>query len=119
MATLSNEQTSDRDTTRRTSSMQGQMSTNTDADVEEDEIFALVSVLYHALQGASASRKYINDARTADDEELAEFFQRCRADDRARAKEAKLLLVSRVDEEDDEDASEGATSGAPDEDEDE
>jgi hypothetical protein len=71
-----------------------------DTDVEEDEVFGLVSVLYHALQGASASRKYIRDAQAASDDELKEFFERCRADDAARASEAKRLLVLRVDEED-------------------
>jgi hypothetical protein len=83
-----------------------------DTDVEEDEVFGLVSVLYHALQGASASRKYIRDAQTAADDELKEFFERCRADDASRASEAKRLLVQRVDEEE----GEGAES---DEDEDE
>src|SRR4051812_26461398 len=39
--------------------------TGADTDVEDDELFGLVSVLYHALQGASASRKYINDAENA------------------------------------------------------
>jgi hypothetical protein len=89
-----------------------QQSPQTDTDVEEDEVYALVSVLYHALRDASASRKYIQDAQTAEDEELVEFFQRCREDDRARAKEAKLLLVARVDEEEDDDDDGGAGRGA-------
>jgi hypothetical protein len=69
-----------------------------DADVEEDEVFGLVSVLYHALRSASASRKYMADARDADDPELQQFFGRCRAMDAARAEEAKQLLASRVTE---------------------
>jgi len=85
-----------------------------DEEDEADEVYALVSVLYHALQGASASRKYITDAETAEDQELVEFFQRCREDDQARAKEAKLLLAARVDEEEDD---EGASEGADDDDE--
>jgi hypothetical protein len=97
----------------------GVTSTGPDTDVEDDELYGLVSVLYHALQGASASRKYINDAQTADDDELKEFFERVRADDAERASEAKRLLVMRVDEEDDEDEDGGsASSKSDDEDED-
>ena len=36
-----------------------------------DEQYDLVSVLYHALQGGETSEQYIEDARTAGDEELA------------------------------------------------
>ncbi|HEY3666660.1 MAG TPA: hypothetical protein VGL19_11690 [Polyangiaceae bacterium] len=94
-------------------------SASEDTDIEEDELFALVSVLYHALQGASASRKYINDAQTASDDELKEFFQRCRMEDGERASEAKRLLVSRVDEEDDEDDEDGSAQSDGEESEDE
>lgn len=90
-----------------------------DTDGEEDEIYALVSVLYHALQGASASRKYISDAETAEDQGLVEFFQRCLEDDRSRAKEAKRLLVARVDEEDDEEGAGDDDSADEDDDEEE
>jgi hypothetical protein len=40
-----------------------------------DDTYDLVSVLYHALQGAETARQYIQDAAQAGDEELVQFFQ--------------------------------------------
>ena len=68
----------------------------------EDQVYGLVSVLYHSLQGAETCGKYIEDAERAGDDELVKFFEQCREQDVERANRAKLLLVSRVDEEEDE-----------------
>ena len=76
---------------------------------ERDETYAVVSVLYHALQGAETVAMYIQDAREADDQELVQFFEETRELYKERAEEAKELLASRLDlssaddEEEDED----------------
>lgn len=71
-----------------------------------DHEYALVSVLYHALQGVQACEQYIADAERAGDDELAKFFEECREEQTARAARAKQLLAGVMDveeEEDDED----------------
>lgn len=72
----------------------------------EDQLYGLVSVLYHALQGAQACEQYIHDAEEAGDEELVTFFEQCRDQQNERAALAKQLLVHRADEEMDEDEDE-------------
>jgi hypothetical protein len=62
----------------------------------------LVSVLYHALQGAETCEQYISDAERAGDDELLKFFEQCREQDNQRAKQAKALLAARLEEDDDE-----------------
>ena len=76
-----------------------------------DTVYGLVSVLYHALQGAETYQKYIQDAQRGGDEELVEFFQECLESEQERASRAKGLLASRMeedadDEDDDEDEDE-------------
>jgi ABC-type Zn2+ transport system substrate-binding protein/surface adhesin len=74
---------------------------------QRDEDYALISVLYHALQGADTIAQYIEDAREANDEELASFLEETREVYVAQANEAKQLLADRLeaneDEEEDED----------------
>jgi hypothetical protein len=65
---------------------------------EPDEIFGVVSVLYHAMQGASAYDKYVGDAQAAGDAELERFFRACRTEEHARARRAKTLLLARLAE---------------------
>jgi hypothetical protein len=67
----------------------------------EDQVYGLVSVLYHALQGAETSEQYIDDAERAGDEELVRFFEQCREQDSERASRAKALLAARIADEDD------------------
>lgn len=79
---------------------------------ERDESYALISVLYHALQGAETIDQYIQDARQAEDEELAAFFEETKEAYVERAAEAKELLAARLqsedeDEEEDEEEDEG------------
>jgi len=57
-----------------------------------DPIYDLVSVLYHALQGAGASMIYAGDAAFDDDTELVQFFEQLQEQDRWRAERAKALL---------------------------
>lgn len=72
----------------------------------EDHVYGVVSVLYHALQGAQTYQQYIADARKASDEELVKFFEQCRDEERRRATRAKQLLVDRVELEDGDDEDE-------------
>jgi len=72
----------------------------------DDDVFGLVSVLYHAAQGAQACEQYIDDAERAGDDELVRFFEECRDQQNERAARAKQLLVTRTDDESDEDEEE-------------
>jgi hypothetical protein len=79
----------------------------TDAAAEiPDQEYALVSVLYHALQGAQACEQYIDDAEQAGDDELVMFFQECAQEQRRRASRAKQLLANNLDLEDEEEEDE-------------
>jgi len=61
-----------------------------------DEHYNLVSVLYHALQGAETYEQYINDAERAGDRDLAQFFRDVQEEERQRAQRAKELLKQRM-----------------------
>ncbi|HKH19722.1 MAG TPA: hypothetical protein VKB53_02255 [Gammaproteobacteria bacterium] len=62
----------------------------------KDETYNLVSVLYHALQGAETYDQYINDAEQRGDNDLAQFFRDTKEEDTRRADRAKQLLSQRV-----------------------
>lgn len=76
-----------------------------DASETEDHEYALVSVLYHALQGAQACEQYVNDAERGGDQELVRFFHDCIQEQQQRAARAKQLLAGRIDADDDEEES--------------
>src|SRR4051794_7861848 len=57
-----------------------------------DEQYNLVSVLYHALQGAETIEAYVTDAEAAGDERLADFFREARATYEQLAERAKGML---------------------------
>ena len=61
-----------------------------------DEQYDLVSVLYHALEGAATCEVYIQDAEEAGDGELTQFFQELREEENRRAERAKALLATRL-----------------------
>jgi hypothetical protein len=63
---------------------------------ERDELYGVISVLYHALQGAETYEEYVEDAEEAGDEELVSFFEEAREEELARAETAKQLLFSRL-----------------------
>lgn len=77
----------------------------------QDQVYGLVSVLYHALQGAQACEQYVGDAEQAGDEDLVKFFEECRDQQHERAARAKQLLVERageeLEEEDDDEEDDG------------
>lgn len=61
-----------------------------------DEHFDIVSVLYHALEGADACAVYCEDARKAGDSELAEFFGQLQEEQKRLSDRAMRLLVKRA-----------------------
>jgi len=56
--------------------------------------YNLISVLYHALQGAELYQKYVSDAGS--DQDLASFFREVQQQEQQRAERAKQLLASRL-----------------------
>jgi rubrerythrin len=66
----------------------------------KDPTYGIVSVLYHALQGAETYQKYSQDAQKAGDPELQQFFDNCQREEHARALQAKSLLMERLEEDD-------------------
>lgn len=81
----------------------------------KDPTYGIVSVLYHALQGAETYQKYSEDAQKAGDSELQQFFDSCRREEHARALQAKSLLMERLEEEEEDE--EGEDEGDDDEEE--
>ena len=58
--------------------------------------YNLVSIIYHALQGAETYDMYVSDAERAGDNELANFFREVRDEERRRSDRAKQLLHTRL-----------------------
>lgn len=73
---------------------------------ERDENYNLISVLYHALQGADTIRQYQQDAEQSGDDELVQFFEETRSGYADIARQAKQLLIERVETDEDEDEAE-------------
>ncbi len=61
-----------------------------------NEVYDLVSVLYHALEGGTTYQKYIDDAQKANDQDLVRFFQQVSQDDNQRAQTAQRLLARKI-----------------------
>ncbi len=57
-----------------------------------DEHYDLVSVLYHALQGAESCDRYANDAEAAGEAELAAFFREAQETQVRLAEGTKAML---------------------------
>src|SRR5690349_8289470 len=64
-----------------------------------DHLYGVVSVLYHALQGAETYQQYIDDARQAQAPEVEQFFDACRKEEHERAERAKALLLDLLEDE--------------------
>ena len=62
----------------------------------KDATYNLVSVLYHALQGAETARHYIQDAEQAGDQELVQFFRAVQAWQQHLAAQAKEVFTQRL-----------------------
>jgi hypothetical protein len=61
-----------------------------------NEHYDLVSILYHALEGATTYDTYIRDAEQCGDEELRQFFQEVKEQSIKLAERAKELLARRL-----------------------
>lgn len=61
-----------------------------------DITYNLVSVIYHALQGADTYHVYARDAETQGDEELASFFRDAAHQSQHLADQAKQHLGSKL-----------------------
>ena len=69
--------------------------TNCDTGTTNEQ-YNLVSVLYHALEGAVTYEQYIEDAKQAGDSDLTAFFQELKETNCQTAETAKQLLKNRL-----------------------
>ena len=77
--------------------MSAQISDNSQGDTGTRDItYDLVSVIYHALQGAETTALYIADAEQEGNQELASFFREAKDDYQRRADRAKQLLTTHL-----------------------
>lgn len=61
-----------------------------------DITYDLVSVIYHALQGAQTYSQYVQDAVNEGDQEAADFLQELIGEEQKWADKAKMLLAKRL-----------------------
>jgi hypothetical protein len=77
--------------------MSAQRSDNSQGDTGTRDItYDLVSVIYHALQGAETTALYIADAEQEGNQELATFFREAKDEYQSRADRAKQLLTTHL-----------------------
>ena len=77
--------------------MSAQKSDNSQGDTGTRDItYDLVSVIYHALQGAETTALYIADAEQEGNQELATFFRQAKDEYQSRADRAKQLLTTHL-----------------------
>ncbi len=62
-----------------------------------DPTYDIISVVYHALQGAETIQKYLDDSSTED--ELRTYFEQVQQGYRRAADKGKQLLVQRIEHE--------------------
>ncbi len=58
----------------------------------DDVAFDLISVQYHSLKAGHDYGQYVRDARNADREDIASFFEQVMAEDSARAAKCHEFL---------------------------
>ena len=78
------------------SSQAGRPVTAEQATGTKDTTYALVSVLYHALQGAETLVHYLQDAEAAGDQELVHFLRAAQVWQRHLASQAQAVLQQRL-----------------------
>lgn len=64
----------------------------------QNTTYNLLSIIYHALQGAETYDMYINDAEKSGDTELAQYFRDVRDQNIKRAEHGKQLLAVRLNQ---------------------
>ena len=57
-----------------------------------DVTYNLISIIYHALQGAETYEQYIQDAEQRGNRDLAQFFREVQQEDERRATRGRELL---------------------------
>ncbi|HEY9881635.1 MAG TPA: hypothetical protein V6D29_24500 [Leptolyngbyaceae cyanobacterium] len=62
----------------------------------DNQQYDIVSILYHALEGAASCDQYISDARKAKDDEVVSFLEQTKEEYRRLAEQAKSLLKARL-----------------------
>ena len=67
--------------------MSGQSSTGT-----PNVTYDLVSIMYHTLQGAETYQKFIQDAESVGNQDVASFIREIQQQDEQRAQRAQQLL---------------------------
>lgn len=72
--------------------MQSEKGHMTQSTGTRDVEYNLVSILYHALQGAETYQMYIHDAEQGGDREFVDFFRQCFEEEKRRATQARQLL---------------------------
>ena len=72
------------------------LSTETSDTGTVDVVYNLVSILYHALQGAETYEMYMDDAKQVGDDELVKFFRAAKTAESKRAEQARELLKARL-----------------------
>lgn len=91
--------------------MSAQKSDNSQGDTGTRDItYDLVSVIYHALQGAETTALYIADAEQEGNQELATFFREAKEEYQRRGDRAKQLLTAHLGSEQGRGASGGGQS---------
>jgi hypothetical protein len=60
----------------------------------DDVTFDLISVQYHSLKAGHDYGQYVRDARNAEQDEIAQFFEEVMAQDSARAKRCHEFLTA-------------------------
>jgi hypothetical protein len=73
-----------------------EMATSEHTTGTRDEHYNVISVLYHALQGADTCATYLQDAEHAGDQDLAQFFREVQGTYRQLADRGKTLLRQRL-----------------------
>ena len=77
--------------------MSAQRSDDSQGDTGTRDItYDLVSVIYHALQGAETTALYIADAKQQGNSELQQFFTEAKEEYQNRADRAKQLLTTHL-----------------------
>jgi hypothetical protein len=72
------------------------MATNERSTGTRDEHYDIISMLYHALQGAETCTTYLQDADRAGDQDLVQFFREVQGTYRQLADHSKTLLRQRL-----------------------
>jgi hypothetical protein len=77
--------------------MSANRSDNSQGDTgTRDVTYDLISVAYHALQGAETTALYIADAEQEGNQEVAQFFREIKDEYQSRAQRAKDLLTAHL-----------------------